>query len=146
MVLEEKKDILSAIPNLERRINEPLYSPMQLKSYDRERHLEINAVYNLLQEQQDLSSERLSSAIAEEQIRVYSFKGKQYLDRLDVGRIYHQEKEKPSGLTIERYFTDGKVNPFDSVEYSERHLQITTESGELVFEMKDAIFPTSWSE
>ena len=111
MVLAENRDLLKTIQDLERTIHDlerrvkvkgPHYSPMRLKSYDRERHLEVNVMYTLLQEQKNLSPEKLSSAIAAEQIRVYTFKGKQYLDRLDVGRIYHQEKEKPSGLTIER--------------------------------------------
>ena len=49
-------------------------------------------------------------------------------------------------MTIERYFTDGKTNPFDTVgPYGRRKLEIKEfKTGELIFQMDDAEFPESW--
>ena len=68
------------------------YSPMVLNDFDRERHIPVNAAYVLVESQQDpyLSRKKLENAIQEGNINVYEFNGKQYLDRLDIGRVYHK--------------------------------------------------------
>ena len=116
------------------------YSVALLKSYDRERHiLRENATH--------LDSTKLSSAVESGQIHVYEFKGQEYLDRLDIGRVFHQQKDK-QGLTVGRYFTDGKINPYETAgPLVRRHLQISDwNTGKAVFEMDDAYFPESWDD
>src|SRR3989344_380559 len=122
------------------------YSPKLLRSYDRERHFTLDSAYELIRAQDDpnFSTEKLTYAIDSGQIHVYEFNGVRYLDRLDVGRVYHEIKEGNEGLTIDRYFTDGKIDPFETVgEYETRPLKITGSDGSIVFEMDDAESPRS---
>jgi ribonucleoside-diphosphate reductase alpha chain len=53
---------------------------------------------------------------------------------------------RPAGLTIERRFTKGLSDPFASVEWAKRSSRITNPDGSVVFEMKDAEIPASWSQ
>src|SRR5215204_1019159 len=50
------------------------------------------------------------------------------------------------GLTINRFFTETGVDPFASVEWTTRTSRITNPDGSVVFEMKDAEIPVSWSQ
>ena len=50
------------------------------------------------------------------------------------------------GLKIERYFTDGKVRPFDTLEWELRSAAIANEKGESVFEQADVEIPKKWSQ
>ena len=50
------------------------------------------------------------------------------------------------GLTIERHFTNEGEDVYDSVEWSRRDSRITNPDGSIVFEMKDAEIPASWSQ
>ena len=125
------------------------YSPMDLKSYDQERHISVGDAYDLLKSQEDpsLSPKKLNDVIDQGDIRVYEFDGNKYLDRLDVGRIYHKIPEERQGLSIERYFSNKGEDPFASVgSYENRHLQITDVDGNIIFDMPDTEFPASWSE
>ena len=116
------------------------YSPMYLGSYDKQRHVLINDSYGLLNTE-GLNKEKLDSAILNGEISIYNFHGKQYLDRFDIGRIYHKDSPK-EGLTIERYFSKDYENPLDSVKYSERHLKIQDfKTGKAKFEMENAEIP-----
>lgn len=127
----------------------PIYSPMHLKSYDKRRHILVQDAYSLLKDQNDpnLSSERLQQASEQGKIRVYEFNGQQYLDRLDIGRVYHNVPETKKGLTIERYFSKEGEDPFKSAgEYEKRHLKILDRDKKVIFEMPDAEFPKSWRE
>jgi hypothetical protein len=83
------------------------YTIMELGSYDRERHMPLEKAYEMIQAQGDenLPTERLKKAAEAGDIKVYEFKGQQYVDRLDVGRVYHRSTATQNGLTIERYFT-----------------------------------------
>ena len=123
-----------------------LYSIMNLKSYDRERHIAVDSAYNLIESQNDdyLPLDKLKQAVQNREIRVYNFRGQNYLDRLDIGRVYHKEPEKKEGLTIDRYFTDGKINPFDTTEYDQKNVEIKDVEGNIIFEMNNAVFPKSW--
>mgnify|MGYP001072075532 CR=1 FL=1 len=51
-----------------------------------------------------------------------------------------------TGLTIERRFTTAGEDPFASVEWSRRTSRIANPDGSVVFEMKDAEVPASWSQ
>lgn len=118
------------------------FSPIELKSYDQVRHIKIDQAHNLIEQQKDdnISVNRLSEAISNNEIRVYEFKGERYLDRLDIGRVYHNKKTK-EGLTIKRYFSKENENPFDSVgEYHEIDLSIPGTN----FHIPNAYFPKSW--
>ena len=116
------------------------YSPMFLGSYDKQRHILIEDSYKVI-DNEGLSKEKLDAAISNGEILVYNLKGKQYLDRFDVGRIYHDTSPK-EGLTVERYFSKDYENPLDSVKYNERHLRIEDfNTGKAKFEMKNAEIP-----
>lgn len=129
-------------------INEKILSPKikffpeKLNSYDPTRHVPIEEAYKLVQEQRDtnLQVDNLKKAVINEGIITYDFKGKKYLDRLDVGRIYHQKKEIKDGFSIERFFSkDDK--PFESVgEYHEIDLSIPGAN----FYLPKTYFPKSW--
>jgi ribonucleoside-diphosphate reductase alpha chain len=50
------------------------------------------------------------------------------------------------GLVFERYFTDGKVSPFDRVEWEKRTAQIGNEKGVTIFKQDNVEVPKSWSQ
>ncbi|MDX1450300.1 MAG: vitamin B12-dependent ribonucleotide reductase, partial [Acidimicrobiia bacterium] len=54
--------------------------------------------------------------------------------------------ETARGLRIERRFTTKGADPFDSVEWVKRDSRIANPDGSIVFEMKDAEIPASWSQ
>src|SRR3989338_7129252 len=81
------------------------YSKTIIGSYDRQRHITIEDAYQLLHSQPHLDESKLNSAINEGRIHIYEFKGQKYLDRLDIGRVYHTPIEEKQGLSIDRYFT-----------------------------------------
>jgi ribonucleoside-diphosphate reductase alpha chain len=49
-------------------------------------------------------------------------------------------------LSIERRFTTEGVDPYDTIEWSQRDSRITNPDGSIVFEMNDAEIPASWSQ
>ena len=51
-----------------------------------------------------------------------------------------------SGLKFERYFTDGRTAPFDSVEWEKRTALIGNEKGMTIFKQEDVEVPKSWSQ
>jgi ribonucleoside-diphosphate reductase alpha chain len=50
------------------------------------------------------------------------------------------------GLVFERYFTDGKVSPFDKVEWEKRTASIGNEKGVVIFKQENVEVPKSWSQ
>ncbi len=54
--------------------------------------------------------------------------------------------QRPSGLTISRFFTQADVHPFDEVEWELRSAKIANERGEMIFEQPDVEIPKSWSQ
>ena len=50
------------------------------------------------------------------------------------------------GLMFERHFTDGKVSPFDKVEWEKRTAQIGNEKGVTIFKQEDVEMPKTWSQ
>lgn len=122
------------------------YSILELGAYDPARHILIDDAYSLVKKQEHLQFEKLKSNVENNELNIYEFKGKKYLDRLDIGRIYNQAPEKKQGLTINRYFNEEGNNPLDSVgEYNNIELSIKDfATGKIIFHMPDAYFPKSW--
>jgi ribonucleoside-diphosphate reductase alpha chain len=50
------------------------------------------------------------------------------------------------GLEFERYFTDGKISPFDAVEWEKRTALIGNEKGVTIFKQENVEVPKSWSQ
>ena len=50
------------------------------------------------------------------------------------------------GLVFERFFTDGRISPFDAVEWEKRAALIGNEKGVTIFRQDDVEVPKSWSQ
>src|ERR1700740_3732582 len=50
------------------------------------------------------------------------------------------------GLVFERYVTDGKISPFDKVEWERRTALIGNEKGATIFKQENVEVPKSWSQ
>ena len=70
------------------------YSPSPIYAYDVERHIKLTDAYEMIKNETDLESGVLTGAIESKDISIYNFDNDPYLDRLDIGRVYHVEKEK----------------------------------------------------
>ncbi len=55
-------------------------------------------------------------------------------------------RNAPSGLTVQRHYTQPDTDVWDTVEWSTRSAVITSERGETVFEQHDIEAPASWSQ
>src|SRR5215471_8322871 len=53
---------------------------------------------------------------------------------------------KHTGLTFERFFTDGRKDPFDAVEWEKRTALIGNEKGVTIFRQDDIDVPKNWSQ
>src|ERR1700757_1010116 len=51
-----------------------------------------------------------------------------------------------TGLVFERFFTDGKISPFDAVEWEKRAALIGNEKGVTIFRQDDVEVPKNWSQ
>ncbi|HWY74748.1 MAG TPA: vitamin B12-dependent ribonucleotide reductase, partial [Verrucomicrobiae bacterium] len=51
-----------------------------------------------------------------------------------------------TGLDFKRHFTDGRVSPFDAVEWERRVAQIGNEKGQVIFRQENVEVPKSWSQ
>ncbi len=131
------KDI---VVSLNENANE-IYSPIELSSYEKNKHIPLDQAYNIIKEQ-NLSPTKLENSIKNGQIHTYDFDNKKYINRLDLGRVYHEDKKEKNGLTIERYFTKEGENPLDSVKFKKVDLKIEdSKEKKIIFEMKDAEIP-----
>jgi ribonucleoside-diphosphate reductase alpha chain len=54
--------------------------------------------------------------------------------------------ETLKGLRFERYFTDGRISPFDAVEWEKRIALIGNEKGVTIFRQEDVEVPKGWSQ
>jgi ribonucleoside-diphosphate reductase alpha chain len=120
------------------------YSRQEIRVYDKERHVSVEEANELLGKN-DLSPELLKTAMETGLIRIYKFNGGKYLDRLDIGRVYEKPVTEKKGLSIERFFTRQGESPLETEKYSQKHLEIKTKDGKVIFEI-DAEFPESWDE
>ena len=119
------------------------FSPNQIIFHDKDRHIRIEEAEQIIAAQ-DLPIEKLTTAIESKEIIVYEFNEEKYVDRLDLGRVFYIPPEKNEGISVERFFTDGKTDPLERDDYESRHLAITDDKGNAIFEMVDATFPRSW--
>ncbi|HET9802407.1 MAG TPA: vitamin B12-dependent ribonucleotide reductase, partial [Candidatus Acidoferrum sp.] len=51
-----------------------------------------------------------------------------------------------TGLVFERFFSDGKISPFDAVEWEKRSALIGNEKGVTIFRQDDVEVPKGWSQ
>src|SRR5260370_14802963 len=56
------------------------------------------------------------------------------------------ETRSNTGLDFKRYFTDGRVSPFDAVEWEKRVAQIGNEKGQVSFRQENVELPKSCSQ
>jgi len=56
------------------------------------------------------------------------------------------ETKQRAGLNFQRRFTDGKVAPFDAVEWERRTALIGNDKGQVIFRQEDIEVPKSWSQ
>jgi ribonucleoside-diphosphate reductase alpha chain len=54
--------------------------------------------------------------------------------------------DETRGLLFERYFTDGKISPFDAVEWEKRTALIGNEKGVTIFKQENVEVPKGWSQ
>jgi ribonucleoside-diphosphate reductase alpha chain len=57
-----------------------------------------------------------------------------------------KEQRPVAGLEFRRMFTDGKVPPFDAVEWDRRTALIGNEKGQTIFRQENVEVPKSWSQ
>src|SRR5581483_3061050 len=57
-----------------------------------------------------------------------------------------QTTRKASGLEFQRRFTDGKVSPFDKVEWERRTALIGNDKGQVIFRQENVEVPKAWSQ
>ena len=55
-------------------------------------------------------------------------------------------REAARGLTFERLFTNGRISPFDAVEWEKRTALIGNEKGVTIFKQEGVEVPKSWSQ
>jgi len=118
-------------------------SPVIERFYDPDRHVLLQEATSLIQTNKDyLDEDKFNQVIESKALHIYEFKGKQYVDRLDLGRVFHDYHPKTKGLTVERYFTKVGEDPFESVNYFNMDTEIKDfGTGKTIFEMKDVEFP-----
>src|SRR3989344_1642040 len=118
-----------------------------IRAYDGERHIPLDKAYSLVESQNDktLDVQKLKEAVKLGTINIYEFKNQQFLDRLDIGRVYHNPNKEKTGININRYFTQGVEDIVASAgPYQKRHLEIKSMDGKTIIWQMDAEFPESW--
>jgi ribonucleoside-diphosphate reductase alpha chain len=63
------------------------------------------------------------------------------------GRVETQQAaRRATGLEFRRRFTDGRVSPFDAVEWDRRTALIGNDKGQVIFRQEDVEAPKAWSQ
>jgi ribonucleoside-diphosphate reductase alpha chain len=57
-----------------------------------------------------------------------------------------RKASRPTHLSIQRVFSDAKVQPFDQIEWERRTAEITDDSGKVIFKQEGVEVPKSWSQ
>ena len=57
-----------------------------------------------------------------------------------------QTTRKATGLDFQRWFTDGKISPFDKVEWERRTALIGNDKGQVIFRQENVEVPKGWSQ
>jgi ribonucleoside-diphosphate reductase alpha chain len=60
--------------------------------------------------------------------------------------VQSSDAARAAGLVFERYFTDGRISPFDKVEWEKRTALIGNEKGATIFKQEHVEVPKSWSQ
>jgi len=128
------------------------YSLSPLHHYNAVRHLSREEARNIAVSE-GLDPERINSAIENKEISTYfNKKGSEFLDRLDIGRLYSTDGNKRTedrrGLTIEKYFTkDEQGDPLENTRYGHANMIIKDfKTQKTIFEMQDVEIPEGWEE
>ncbi len=71
--------------------------------------------------------------------------------RRDVSMSEAEMVESPTarrrrGLSLQRHFTNGRVSPYEEVQWERRSALIQNEKGETIFEQKEVEVPRDWSQ
>jgi ribonucleoside-diphosphate reductase alpha chain len=67
--------------------------------------------------------------------------------RMALHEIEAEKVARPkTGLEFHRRFTDGKVSPFDKVEWEKRTALISNDKGQVIFRQDNVEVPKSWSQ
>ena len=69
--------------------------------------------------------------------------GKSVETRMEIGT---NSSNVRTGLVFDRYFTDGKTSPFDTIEWEKRTALISNEKGVTIFRQEDVEVPKNWSQ
>jgi ribonucleoside-diphosphate reductase alpha chain len=56
------------------------------------------------------------------------------------------EVRQKTGLEFNRHYTDGRISPFDAVEWEPRTAQIGNEKGQVIFRQENVEVPKGWSQ
>jgi ribonucleoside-diphosphate reductase alpha chain len=62
------------------------------------------------------------------------------------GEVATPQTQQAKGILFRRFFTDGKVAPFDRVQWEKRTAQIGNEKGQTIFRQEDVEVPRAWSQ
>ncbi len=133
----------------------PMYDPSgsRLNIYDPERHISLDDARSLISSESTTNPylangvSRLEDAVSSGDVITLEKGNDLYVDRLALGRLFHQTNENPQGISFQRYNTDGTTNPLDTIgPYEIRHLTNKDKEGEIIFDMEDAEVPSSWSD
>ncbi len=65
---------------------------------------------------------------------------------LNANSQVEQPTRHATGLEFQRYFTDGKISPFDRMEWERRTALISNEKGQVIFRQENIEVPKSWSQ
>ena len=57
-----------------------------------------------------------------------------------------QTTQRATGVEFQRRFTDGKVHPFDRVEWERRTALIGNDKGQVIFRQENVEVPKGWSQ
>ena len=67
--------------------------------------------------------------------------------RMALNGIESEKAVRPAtGLEFQRRFTDGKVSPFDKVEWERRTALISNDKGQVIFRQENVEVPKGWSQ
>jgi len=62
------------------------------------------------------------------------------------GHMETEQITRKTGLEFQRRFTDGKIAPFDKVEWERRTALISNDKGQVIFRQENVEVPKSWSQ
>jgi len=68
------------------------------------------------------------------------------IDQEQMNSIGLNKENKPEGLTIERFYTEEDVHPYEKIVWEERDAIINSDKGEVVFAQKNIEVPKFWSQ